>query len=151
MLNRYIPSLQIAGAASAVAFTVWWTATQGLDVEAVPALFTVWSIYALGLAGGILLRRNLRVGAALSIAHWLLIMPAFVAEDVIAYDLDNIVYAELLFVTEGTTTSLEFNWGVTVLSLIFHVGAGADGDAVGIDFVAVAALLYLVAYWGKLD
>lgn len=146
-LSRYISGLQIAGAASAISFTVW-VAISGLSAVLGLMIVVILAIYGLGLAGGILLWKDLRVGAALSIAHWLLVMPVFAVEQTIAYDLGNILYAELIFVFEDTT---EFNLGIQVFALNFTVGNEVRETAVGVDLVAIAVLGYLASHWRELD
>ncbi len=148
-LNRYIPTLQIAGAANALAFTVW-VAINGFSATLGVILFVVLAIYGLGFAGGILLWKNLRVGAALSIAYWLLIMPTFAVQQAIAYNLNNIVYGDLLFIL-GDTFGFKFNLSVSVFSLTFALGPAVNETAVGVDFVAIAVLIYLASHWHELD
>jgi len=148
-LNRYVAVLQITGAANALVFSVWGAINEFSTILGV-MLFVIFTIYGLGFAGGILLWKSLRVGAALSIAHWLLIMPAFAVQQAIAYDLNNIVYGDLVFVL-GDTTTFKFNVGVSVFELTFYLGSEVNETVVGVSFVAIAVLIYLASHWHELD
>ncbi len=158
-LNRYIPLLQFAGAANALA-SGWgafnrfaatlFNVSIPVDATLGVIIFAVLSIYALGCAGGILLWKNLRLGAALSVAHWLLMMPSLAVQQAIAYDLDNIFYSDLVFGL-GETSMYSFNWGAALGRMTFIVGPEVNQTAVGVDFVAIAVLIYLASHWNDLD
>ena len=148
-LDRGIAILQMAGAANAVAFAVW-VALNNFSALLGLMLFVILTIYGLGFIGAILLWKRLRLGAVLSVVHWMVVMPAFAVLNVMAYDVDNIFHVDLILVLGESTVRFMLNWGVSVFTLTFRVG-GVTETTLGIDLVAMAVIGYLAAHWNELD
>lgn len=68
-----------------------------------------------------------------------------------AYDLNNIVYANLLFSLGGDITSTFVDGGMHFSSLTFWISPESTQTVVGVDLIAITMTIYLASRWRKLD